>query len=562
MSNIYDNYITEEFDEKNRLKKVSFNVPDNFNFAYDVIDKYAAQDANKRALVYKSCAGDIREFTYGDISKYSNRAANALKKRGIGRGDKVMLIMKRRYQFWYVVMALHKLGAVGIPTSHMVSDEDIAYRLENADVKAVICAGDDYICGCVDKALSNERSYNTDILKYTVAESGRNGYINLDDEINKASDVFERQQTTVTDTMLLYFTSGTTGEPKAVVHNFSYPLGHILTARDWHGVKDGGLHFTIADSGWAKSAWGKMYGQWICGCAVMVYDYEQFYANEILEIIQECKVTSFCAPPTIYKYMLREDIHKYNLSSLEQVVTAGEPMPVAIVRKFKEITGLQIRCGFGQTETSLQIAVMKYDEQREDTIGKASPMYDIHIVDDQGNDVKPGEIGEIVICPGNKSDVPVGIFSGYLNDDELYKEIWKNGLYHTKDKAYCDEDGYFYFVSRTDDVIKSSGYRIGPSEVENVIMHHPAVFECAVTGYPSATRGNIVKATIVLHDGYEPSSKLKSEIQDFVRERTAMYKYPRMVEFTDELPKTISGKIKREEIRQRDLEKAKASKSM
>lgn len=549
MKDIYEKYIIEN------NNKVTFNVLENFNFAYDVIDEIAAQDSNKRALVYKSCSGDLKEFSFGDISRFSNKAANALRNRGIGHGDKVMLIMKRRYQFWYVMMALHKLGAVGIPTSHMVSDKDISYRLKNADVKAVICAGDDYICGCVDIALGDDQPYNTDVIKYVVADSEREGYFNLDDEIDAASEVFERQKTCVTDTMLLYFTSGTTGEPKAVIHNYSYPLSHILTARDWHGVVDGGLHFTIADSGWAKSAWGKMYGQWFCGCAVMVYDYDQFFANEILEIMQDCKVTSFCAPPTVYKYMLREDIENYDLSSVQQVVTAGEAMPIAIDRKFKEKTGLQIRCGFGQTETALLIAVMKGDKQREDTIGKASPMYDVHIVDDDCKEVKPGEIGEIVIYPDNNENIPVGIFDGYLNDNELYKKIWENGIYHTKDKAYCDEDGYFYFVSRSDDVIKSSGYRIGPSEVENVIMHHPAVFECAVTGYPSPTRGNIVKATIVLHEGFEPTNKLKVEIQDFVRDRTAMYKYPRMVEFIDDLPKTISGKIQREVIRQRDLDK-------
>ncbi len=553
MLDIINKYIVETFDDNGHLISVDFNVPDNFNFAYDVVDEIAKKDFNKRALVYRDCEGCIREFSFGEISVLSNKTANAFSNRGIGYGDRVMLIMKRRFEYWITVMALHKLGAVVIPTSNMVSEHDILYRFKKADVKAIVCADDDYICKCTDIATIE---YEKQVLKYIVGGK-RDTYLSYDEEIRDASDIFNRRKTLVSDTMLLYFTSGTTGNPKGVMHNFSYPIGHILTARDWHGVVEDGLHFTVADSGWAKSAWGKMYGQWFMGCAVMVFDYEQFYANEILEIIQECKVTSFCAPPTIYKYFLKENIEEYDLSSVSQVVTAGEPMPIETVRRFEERTGLKIRSGFGQTETALLVAVMKGDEQILDTIGKASPMYNVVIVDEECNPVPDGEEGEIVLLPNKDGSVPIGVFCGYLGAPEMYEEVWSNGVYHTKDKAYRDKDGYYYFVSRTDDVIKSSGYRIGPSEVENVIMEHPAVFECAVTGYPSETRGSIVKATIVLNDGYEPTSKLKVEIQDFVKSKTAMYKYPRKIEFTDELPKTISGKIQREVIRKRDLERLK-----
>lgn len=552
MSVMYNDYVIDKYDDKGNLVKIEFNIPDNFNFAYDVIDRYAEEEPDKRALVYKDIKGNVREFSFGEISRLSTQAANAFAARGIGHGDSVMLILKRRYEFWVAILALHKLGAVAIPTSHMVSDSDIVYRVNKAHIKAIVCADDKNICDYVDKAMDSLGC--DDILRY-ITVGDRKNYICLEKEIESSSDKMDRLNNKKSDIMLMYFTSGTTGEPKAVVHNYAYPLGHIVTARDWHGVVEDGLHFTVADTGWGKTAWGKIYGQWFCGTAIMVYDYDQFYANEILAILDECKVTTFCAPPTIYKYMLREDIKKYDLSCLKQVTTAGEPMPVETVREFKKRTGMEIRSGFGQTETTMLIGVLKGDRQNEDTIGKASPMYNICIVDDDCKQVEPGEVGEIVLYPYEDGSVPVGIFCGYYDDDELYEKAWRGGVYHTSDKAYCDADGYFYFVSRTDDVIKSSGYRVGPAEVENVIMEHEAVFECAVTGYPSKTRGNIVKATIVLHEGYEATDRLKVEIQDFVKARTAMYKYPRMIEFVEELPKTISGKIQREVIRQRDLAK-------
>lgn len=557
MKAIYKKYLNEEFNEYGNVKSVSFNVPDNFNFAYDVVDETAVNEPQKRAIVYKSYEGDITEYTFSDVSRISSKIANVLINRGIKKDDKVMLIMKRRVEYWFAMTAICKIGAVAIPTSNMVSHEDITYRVKEADIRCIICADDENIINSVSKAVNEVKNETgKDVLKI-VSAGEYEGYHTLNEMIKNSPDTFERTETNINDTMLLYFTSGTTGEPKAVMHNYSYPLSHIITARDWHGVVDNGLHFAVADSGWAKSAWGKMYGQWLCGSAVMVYDYDRFYANEILEILDKCKVDTFCAPPTIYKYILREDIESYDLSNLKEVVTAGEPMPIEVMDRFREKTGLNIRIGFGQTETALITGVLKGETQHKDSIGKPSPMYNVRIVDEEGNDVKDGETGELIIDNKNmQSDSDgrcVGIFAGYYKDEETYKEVWEGGVYHTKDKVYKDETGNIYFVSRTDDVIKSSGYRIGPVEVENILMKHPAVFECAVTGYPSETRGSIVKASIVLHKEYAPSSKLKVEIKDFVKNHTAMYKCPRMIEFYDELPKTATGKISRELIRRQDM---------
>lgn len=554
MDNICSKYIREEYDGNGKLTNVWFDVPENFNFAYDVVDVIASENPSKRAIVFKSLNGKVTTYSFGDLREKSARIANALCAQGIKKGDRVMLILKRRVEYWFAMVALSKMGAVAIPTSDMVSYEDISYRIKDADVKCIICADDDKVLLNTDRAVENvSEEYGIEVLRY-VTSGCREGYMDLNEQMDCAGASFGRIETNVNETMMLYFTSGTTGEPKAVMHNYSYPLSHIITARDWHGVVDDGLHFAVADSGWAKSAWGKIYGQWMCGSAVMVYDYEQFYANEILQILQDCRVDTFCAPPTIYKYILRENIENYDLSNLKQVVTAGEPMPVEVMEKFKERTGLSIRIGFGQTETALITGVLKGEKQHLDCIGKPSPMYDIMIVGEDGKEVPPMETGELVILQNDKKGFPVGIFSGYNNDEQMYNEVWEGGVYHTKDKVYRDGDGNIYFVSRTDDVIKSSGYRIGPVEVENVLMKHPAVFECAVTGYPSETRGSIVKASIVLHKGYEPSSKLKVEIKDFVKSRTAMYKCPRMIEFCDSLPKTVSGKISREEIRRRDAD--------
>lgn len=550
MAEIYKTYMEEEYNEKHEITKVSFHVNHEFNFAYDVVDVLAKKDPNKLALTYISASFEEKQFTYHDISRLSNQAANVLRSYGIEKGDLVMLLMKRRYDFWIVMMALHKLGAVAVPTSHMVSAEDILERIEKGKIKGIVCVNDDGICKCIQEATSGLQNP----VIQAIVGGKREGYHDFDEDLHLASSQFARVATTIKEPMIVYFTSGSTGKPKAVMHDYTYPLGHILTAKSWHGVIAGGLHFSIADSGWAKSAWGKLYGQWLCECAVLVFDYERFLAREILMILEKYSVTSFCAPPTIYKYLVREDFKEYDLSSLQQAVSAGEPLPTQVAESFYESTGLIIREGFGQTETTLLIATMVGEEQKPGSIGKASPMYQIEIVDEQSNPLKPGECGEIVIRPQAAGEIPLGLFRGYVDDEELFASIWKDGVYHTRDRAYCDEDGYFFFVSRTDDVIKSSGYRIGPAEVEDILMKHPAVAECAVTGYPSVTRGQSVKATIALKSGFIASQHLKTELQDFVKERAAIYKYPRMIEFVPELPKTVTGKINRTVIRERDME--------
>ncbi len=560
MSGLYTSFYKEKKDENGNISDVEFTYDDSFNFAYDVVDKYAEIEPNKLALVHKSTTGEVRRFTFADIKNMSDRAANMLNSLGIERGDKVMLLLKRRYEFWISIIALHKLGAVAIPTSHMVSARDIADRISMSGAKAIICVNTDDICHKVHEAivLAGDSSFagiNTGKALQIVVGDRYEDALSFSELIDDANDYFERVSTNVHDDMLYYFTSGTNGEPKAVIHDHSYPLAHIYTAKNWHGAQDNGLHLTVADSGWAKSAWGKLYGQWFVGSAVMVYDYEQFYAWDILNLLEKEKITSFCAPPTIYKYLILEDMTNYDLSSLKEVTTAGEPMPIEVARKFTEKTGLIVREGFGQTETALQICTPVGKEQIKGSIGQTSPLYNIRIVDEDGKEVSYGTEGEIVIIPKVPGILPMGVFKGYLGDKTQYEEVWRGGIYHTKDRAIMDEKGNFFFLGRNDDVIKSSGYRIGPSEVEDVIMKHPAVFECAVTGYPSKNRGTLVKASIILNDGYLPSATLQNEIQNFVRERVALYKYPRKICFATDLPRTTNGKISRAMIRKMDYQK-------
>ncbi|WP_026662719.1 AMP-binding protein [Butyrivibrio proteoclasticus] len=560
MSGLYTNFYKEKKDENGKITDVEFIYDDSFNFAYDVVDKYAEAEPGKLALVHKSTTGEVRRFTFADIKNMSDRAANMLNSLGIERGDKVMLLLKRRYEFWISIIALHKLGAVAIPTSHMVSARDIADRVSMSCTKAIICVNSDDICDKVREAivLAGDSSFtgrNKEKVLQIVVGDRYEDALSFSELIEDAEDYFERVSTNVHDDMLYYFTSGTNGAPKAVIHDHSYPLAHIYTAKNWHGAQDNGLHLTVADSGWAKSAWGKLYGQWFVGSAVMVYDYEQFYAWDILNLLEKEKITSFCAPPTIYKYLILEDMTNYDLSSLKEVTTAGEPMPIEVARKFTEKTGLKVREGFGQTETALQICTPVGKEQIKGSIGQASPLYDIRIVDEEGEEVSYGTEGEIVIIPKVRGILPMGVFKGYLGDKTQYEEVWRGGIYHTKDRAIVDEHGNFFFLGRNDDVIKSSGYRIGPSEVEDVIMKHPAVFECAVTGYPSKNRGTLVKASIILNDGYLPSATLQNEIQNFVRERVALYKYPRKICFATDLPRTTNGKISRAMIRKMDYQK-------
>lgn len=546
MINIYQKYYKEKCDKDGNIVSIETSFDDNFNFAYDVIDKFAEECPDKLAMVHRSMDGRDTRFTFGDLKRLTNKAANALKSLGIKRGDPVMLLLKRRYEFWISILAIHKLGAIAIPTSHMVSSEDIKERINISGAKAVICVNSEQICDKVERAVSGH-----DVIQIVVGDSYKDT-ISFAGIMEEASEELDRISTDVNDNMLYYFTSGTSGAPKAVIHDFSYPIAHIYTAKCWHGVEYDGLHLTVADSGWAKSAWGKLYGQWFIGTAIMVYDYEQFYAADLLKLIAEEKICTFCAPPTIYKYLILEDISRYDLSNLKNATTAGEPMPEEVAEKFFDMTGIRIREGFGQTETALQICTAVGKEQIKGSIGVSSPLYKVTLVDEDNKPVAAGEEGEIVIIPeGDKR--PIGIFKGYLGDEALYKEVWRGGVYHTKDKAIMDESGHFFFLGRNDDVIKSSGYRIGPSEVEDVIMCHPAVFECAVTGFPSKNRGAVVKASIILKDGVEDTGKLGTEIQEFVKKRVAIYKYPRIIKFVDELPRTSSGKISRARIRQADI---------
>lgn len=546
MINIYQKYYKEKCDKDGNIVSIETSFDDNFNFAYDVIDKFAEECPDKLAMVHRSMDGRDTRFTFGDLKRLTNKAANALKSLGIKRGDPVMLLLKRRYEFWISILAIHKLGAIAIPTSHMVSSEDIKERINISGAKAVICVNSEQICDKVERAVSGH-----DVIQIVVGDNYKDT-ISFAGIMEEASEELDRISTDVNDNMLYYFTSGTSGAPKAVIHDFSYPIAHIYTAKCWHGVEYDGLHLTVADSGWAKSAWGKLYGQWFIGTAIMVYDYEQFYAADLLKLIAEEKICTFCAPPTIYKYLILEDISRYDLSNLKNATTAGEPMPEEVAEKFFDMTGIRIREGFGQTETALQIYTAVGKEQIKGSIGVSSPLYKVTLVDEDNKPVAAGEEGEIVIIPeGDKR--PIGIFKGYLGDEALYKEVWRGGVYHTKDKAIMDESGHFFFLGRNDDVIKSSGYRIGPSEVEDVIMCHPAVFECAVTGFPSKNRGAVVKASIILKDGVEDTGKLGTEIQEFVKKRVAIYKYPRIIKFVDELPRTSSGKISRARIRQADI---------
>lgn len=545
MSRIYEDYYREITAADGTIQSVETRFDEHFNFAYDVVDRHARECPEKLALVHRSTDGVDTRYTFADMKRLSDKAANALRAKGIGRGDAVMLLLKRRAEFWIAVLALHKLGAVAVPTSHMVSAEDIAARAKAAGAKAIVCAACGDICEKVAEAVRG-----TSVIPMT-AGGTYTGWINFSSIVEEATEEFTRVETAVTDDMLYYFTSGTDGAPKAVIHDFSYPIAHIYTALRWHGATDGGLHLTVADSGWAKSAWGKLYGQWFVGSAVCVYDYENFYAGEMLRLIAEEGITTFCAPPTIYKYFILEDLESYDLSGLVRVTTAGEPMPAEVAKRFTAGTGLTIRDGFGQTETALQICTPVGGTPVAGSIGKASPMYQLMLLDEDGSPVPVGEEGEIVIVPKN-GERPIGVFKGYLGEPERYAEVWRGGVYHTGDKARTDAEGNFFFVGRNDDVIKSSGYRIGPSEVEDILMRHPAVFECAVTGYPSKTRGTVVKASVILNQGFRPEGHLKTELQDFVKERAAIYKYPRIIEFAEDLPRTSNGKISRAQIRKRD----------
>ncbi|WP_300935020.1 AMP-binding protein [uncultured Muribaculum sp.] len=539
---------TEFSSYKDFMENFHVRVPENFNFAYDVVDRWADEDPDKPALLWTNDRGECHQFTFGEMKKYSDQTASFFQSAGIGRGDMVMLILKRHYQFWFSILALHKLGATAIPASHLLTEKDIVYRCNMAGIKAIVSTGDKIIVDHVEKALPKCPTLNVLVSTGPIVPDG---WFDFNKSI-AAAKPFERPQlaNTNSDVSLLYFTSGTTGEPKMVAHDFTYPLGHIVTGYIWHNLRPDSLHLTLADTGWGKAVWGKLYGQWIAGANVFVYDYEKFAPVDVLHMIQKYGITSFCAPPTVFRFLIREDISKFDLSSLKYCTIAGEALNPSVFEQWYKLTGIKLMEGFGQTETTLTVATYPWIEPKPGSMGKKGPVYDIDLVDENGDPVEDGVHGEIVVRlkPGQK---PLGLFKEYLNDPVLTAEAIHDGMYHTGDVAWRDQDGYYWFVGRKDDVIKSSGYRIGPFEVESALMTHPAVVECAITGVPDEVRGQVVKATIVLAQAYreQAGDNLIKEIQDHVKRVTAPYKYPRIIEFVDELPKTISGKIRRVAIR-------------
>ena len=528
---------------------LEFIVPEHFNFSYDVIDVWANEEPEKLALLWTNDEGECRRFTFAQLKEISDRTAAYFQSLGVGRGDMVMLILKRRCEFWFSMLALHKLGAVAIPATHMLTSHDIQYRVERAGIKCIVSVGEDYVMEQIKDAMQH-----TPVpILVSIGPKEEEGFHSWHKEWNDAP-AFERPFTPNdnSDTMLMYFTSGTSGEPKMVAHDFLYALGHLSTGVFWHNLKEDSLHLTVADTGWGKAVWGKLYGQWFAGAAVFVYDHEKFTAKALLEQMSKYRVTSFCAPPTVYRFMIHEDFSQFDLSSLRYCTTAGEALNSAVYEKFYDLTGIRLMEGFGQTETTLTLSTMPWNNPKPGSMGLPNPQYDIDLVRDDGTPCEDGEKGEIVIRVGDKK--PIGLFKEYFRDDELTASVWHDGMYHTGDVAWRDEDGYYWFVSRKDDVIKSSGYRIGPFEVESALMKHPAVLECAITGVPDETRGMVVKATIVLNEAWKEKKgdALVKELQEHVKTHTAPYKYPRIIDFVDELPKTISGKIRRVEIRNKD----------
>lgn len=536
--------------QEDYIRNFRIRVPADFNFAYDVVDAYAAEEPDKKALLWTDDRGGEIQFTFADMKRETDRTASYFQSLGIGRGDMVMLILKRRYEFWFSILALHKLGAVAIPATHLLTRKDVVYRCNMAGVKAIVAAGEPVITGHIAAAMPESP---TTKLLISVGPEVPEGFLDFHEGIRHAAPFVRPQHVnTNDDIMLMYFTSGTTGEPKMVAHDFTYPLGHISTGCFWHNLHEGSLHLTIADTGWAKAAWGKLYGQWLAGANIFVYDHEKFTPADILRKIGQYRITSLCAPPTIYRFLIREDLSKYDLSSLEYSTTAGEALNGAVYDTFKRLTGVRLMEGFGQTETTLTLATFPWMEPKPGSMGVPNPQYDIDLLTPDGRSAEDGEQGQIVIRTDRGK--PLGLFKEYYLNDGMTHEVWHDGVYYTGDVAWRDEDGYFWFVGRADDVIKSSGYRIGPFEVESALMTHPAVVECAITGVPDEIRGQVVKATIILGDKYRPRAGevLIRELQDHVKQITAPYKYPRIIEFVDELPKTISGKIRRKAIRADD----------
>ncbi len=544
--NYYKKFVKEGFDENGILNKFEIDCPDNYNFGYDIIDKFGELEPDRLALWHIDLQENEHKFTYKQLSDLSTQAANLFMEKGIKKNDKVMLVLKRNYQFWIAIIALMKIGAVAIPATHLLTTHDFTYRFESASVKAVVCTGyNPDIEKYVDEA---EAEMGLSIIKF-IANGEKDGWISFDEEIKKMPATMERIPTDSHDYMLLYFTSGTTGYPKMVVHNHRYGLCHILTAAHWQNVDPDGVHLTISDTGWGKAAWGKLFGQMAVGSCIFAYDFDKFIPADMLRIMQNYKITTFCAPPTMYRFFIKEGIGNYDLSNLKYSCIAGEALNPEVYNKWLQFTGLKLMEAFGQTESTPILANLKGMEPKPGSMGKPTPLYNVDIVDENDNSVPNGEVGEIVVRAKRGKD---GLFDCYYKNDEKTDEAWHNDIYHTGDTAWKDEDGYYWYVGRNDDVIKASGYRIGPFEIESVLIQHPSVLECAVTGAPDPIRGIVVKATIVLAKGYTGSDELVKELQTYVKKNTAPYKYPRIIEFVDELPKTISGKIRRVQIREED----------
>ena len=543
---IYEKYINRVKDENGLLTDISFNNTDNFNFAFDIVDELGRTKPDKLALLHISKDKTERRFTFGDIKRASAQCANYFKSLGINRGDRVMLVLKRNYQFWFAIMGLNKLGAIAIPASNLLMQHDFEYRFNAAGVSAILCTADGDVALQAELAAQNYPSLKTKI----IVDGKRDGWHTFDEEYKLFSGRFPRPEGDEcpkgNDIMLMYFTSGTTGYPKIAMLNYKYPLGHFITAKYWQCVNPDGLHLTISDTGWAKAMWGKLYGQWLCEAAIFVYDFDRFDASDILPMFAKYNITTFCAPPTMYRMMIKEDLTKYDLSSVEHATIAGEALNPEVFRQLEKLTGLKIMEGFGQSETTVVIANLNGAPHKLGSMGRPVPLYDVDLVSPDGEPVGIGESGEIIIR--TDKEIPCGLFSGYYGDREKTDEVWHDGMYHTGDVAWRDEDGFYWYVGRADDVIKSSGYRIGPFEIESVLMELPYILECGVSGAPDETRGQVVKASIVLTKGTKPTEELKNEIQQYVKTHTAPYKYPRIVEFREELPKTTSGKIQRNKL--------------
>lgn len=546
-----------EFDSYEDFKEnFKMNIPEDFNFGYDVVDAWAKEEPEKMALVWCNDHNEEKKFTFTDLSKLSNKAANYFKSLGIKKGTVVMLILRRRWEYWICATALHKIGAILIPGSLQLTTKDLVFRGNAAQIHTIICIDDDFVVEQVNGAFDQVESLKN---RLVVGGGKRENWIPFNEEMEKYSDEFPRptgeEATKWNDTMLVYFTSGTTGMPKSVMHNFAHPFGHIITAKYWQQVQENKLHMSVSDSGWAKFGWGKIYGQWLSGAVIFAYDMDKFIPKNLLQKMQDYKLTTFCAPPTMYRFMLQEDVASYDLSSIQNFATAGEPLNAEVFNKWKKVTnGGIIREGFGQTEGNVLLATFPWVEPKPGALGKSSPLYDIKLLKENGEIAGPNEEGAIIVDNIDKF-YPAGLFVGYYKNPEMTKEVLGGKFYNLHDMAYADEEGYYHFVGRNDDVIKCSGYRIGPFEVESAVLEHPACVECAITAAPDPIRGQVVKATIVLAKGYEPSPELIKEIQNHVKHTTAPYKYPRIVEFVDELPKTLGGKIKRAEIRKDNYSK-------